>query len=209
MTKRVSSITTATSNLVFHDRWCSMKQQSFENYTIKEEWIRKTSTRSRCTLLACSMHAPCERKWCACALLPRTGNKINAHKEAWSEDPHVHVPCMHRVHSNTFAVWGQEGRGIAGNFGRKEDWQMSMAARERKFFVGGNWKMNGTKPSIDGIVDFLKIGPLSQDSGIELGIIWNYARDDVWASMGRAEASPKPYLFNLKFSTKHIWACCT
>lgn len=48
---------------------------------------------------------------------------------------------------------------------------MSMAARERKFFVGGNWKMNGTKPSIDGIVDFLKIGPLSQDSGIELGII--------------------------------------
>ena len=40
-----------------------------------------------------------------------------------------------------------------------------MAARERKFFVGGNWKMNGTKSSIDGIVDFLKTGPLSQDSG--------------------------------------------
>lgn len=41
-----------------------------------------------------------------------------------------------------------------------------MAARERKFFVGGNWKMNGTKSSIDGIVEFLKTGPLSPDSGI-------------------------------------------
>lgn len=40
-----------------------------------------------------------------------------------------------------------------------------MAARERKFFVGGNWKMNGSKTSIDGIVEFLKTGPLSQDSG--------------------------------------------
>ena len=40
-----------------------------------------------------------------------------------------------------------------------------MAARERKFFVGGNWKMNGTTSSIDGIVEFLKTGPLSQDSG--------------------------------------------
>ena len=43
---------------------------------------------------------------------------------------------------------------------------MSMAARERKFFVGGNWKMNGTKSSIDGIVEFLKTGSLSPDSGI-------------------------------------------
>lgn len=42
---------------------------------------------------------------------------------------------------------------------------MNMAARERKFFVGGNWKMNGTKSSIDGIVEFLKTGPLSPDSG--------------------------------------------
>ena len=40
-----------------------------------------------------------------------------------------------------------------------------MAARERKFFVGGNWKMNGSTSSIDGIVAFLKTGPLSQDSG--------------------------------------------
>ena len=40
-----------------------------------------------------------------------------------------------------------------------------MAVRERKFFVGGNWKMNGSKPSIDGIVEFLLQGPLSADSG--------------------------------------------
>ena len=40
-----------------------------------------------------------------------------------------------------------------------------MAVRERKFFVGGNWKMNGSKSSIDGIVEFLQQGPLSADSG--------------------------------------------
>ncbi len=35
----------------------------------------------------------------------------------------------------------------------------------RKFFVGGNWKMNGTKESIDKIVDFLKAGPLDPNCG--------------------------------------------
>jgi len=30
----------------------------------------------------------------------------------------------------------------------------------RKFFVGGNWKMNGDKKSIDGIVDFMNAGNL-------------------------------------------------
>lgn len=49
-------------------------------------------------------------------------------------------------------------------FGRLADLTV-MAARERKFFVGGNWKMNGSKSSIDGIVEFLKTGPLSQESG--------------------------------------------
>jgi len=28
-------------------------------------------------------------------------------------------------------------------------------ASQRKFFVGGNWKLNGNKQSIDGIVAFL------------------------------------------------------
>ena len=40
-----------------------------------------------------------------------------------------------------------------------------MAARERKFFVGGNWKMNGSKESINRIISFLKEGPLSPESG--------------------------------------------
>ena len=35
----------------------------------------------------------------------------------------------------------------------------------RKFFVGGNWKMNGDKASIDTIVAFLKEGPLDPNVG--------------------------------------------
>lgn len=35
----------------------------------------------------------------------------------------------------------------------------------RKFFVGGNWKMNGTKKEIDGIINFLKQGPLDSNVG--------------------------------------------
>lgn len=37
-------------------------------------------------------------------------------------------------------------------------------ANQRKFFVGGNWKMNGDKAAIDGIISFMK-GPLSPDTG--------------------------------------------
>ena len=40
-----------------------------------------------------------------------------------------------------------------------------MSTNQRKFFVGGNWKMNGTHQSIDAIVQFLTAGPLSQDVG--------------------------------------------
>jgi triosephosphate isomerase len=35
----------------------------------------------------------------------------------------------------------------------------------RKFFVGGNWKMNGNKASIDAIIDFLSKGPLDPNAG--------------------------------------------
>jgi len=35
----------------------------------------------------------------------------------------------------------------------------------RKFFVGGNWKMNGNKASIDPIIDFLSKGPLDPNAG--------------------------------------------
>jgi triosephosphate isomerase (TIM) len=36
----------------------------------------------------------------------------------------------------------------------------------RKFFVGGNWKMNGNKQAIDGIIAFLKAGPLDPNVGL-------------------------------------------
>ena len=35
----------------------------------------------------------------------------------------------------------------------------------RKFFVGGNWKMNGNKESIDKIIEFLTTGPLDPNTG--------------------------------------------
>jgi triosephosphate isomerase len=35
----------------------------------------------------------------------------------------------------------------------------------RKFWVGGNWKMNGDKSGIKGIVEFLKAGPLDPAVG--------------------------------------------
>lgn len=40
----------------------------------------------------------------------------------------------------------------------------------RKFFVGGNWKMNGNKQSIDGIAGFLKTGPLDPNTGMLNGL---------------------------------------
>ncbi len=40
-----------------------------------------------------------------------------------------------------------------------------MAVRERKFFVGGNWKMNGSKALINTILAFLKDGTISAETG--------------------------------------------
>ena len=37
---------------------------------------------------------------------------------------------------------------------------------ERKFFVGGNWKMNGSKANIDGILKTLAEGELSPSTGL-------------------------------------------
>ena len=42
----------------------------------------------------------------------------------------------------------------------------------RKFFVGGNWKMNGDKASIDTIIAFLKAGPLDPNTG-KLSFRWS------------------------------------
>nr|AGC56216.1 triose-phosphate isomerase [Dermatophagoides farinae] len=40
----------------------------------------------------------------------------------------------------------------------------------RKFFVGGNWKMNGNKTAIKEIVDFLKNGPLDSNVEVVVGV---------------------------------------
>ncbi|KFM60045.1 Triosephosphate isomerase B, partial [Stegodyphus mimosarum] len=40
---------------------------------------------------------------------------------------------------------------------------------DRKFFVGGNWKMNGNKSSIDGIIKFLTDGPLDPNTELVVG----------------------------------------
>lgn len=37
---------------------------------------------------------------------------------------------------------------------------------ERRFFVGGNWKMNGNKASIDEIIKTLAEGDLSSKTGL-------------------------------------------
>jgi len=40
----------------------------------------------------------------------------------------------------------------------------------RKFVVGGNWKMNGTKSQIKEILAFLKTGPLNADTEVVVGV---------------------------------------
>lgn len=44
----------------------------------------------------------------------------------------------------------------------------------RKFVVGGNWKMNGDKKQIAEIVEFLKKGPLNQDTEVVVGVPYIY-----------------------------------
>ncbi|ESP01108.1 hypothetical protein LOTGIDRAFT_238326 [Lottia gigantea] len=39
-------------------------------------------------------------------------------------------------------------------------------ANQRKFFVGGNWKLNGDKQSVDGIIKFLNDGPLDENTEV-------------------------------------------
>lgn len=43
--------------------------------------------------------------------------------------------------------------------------KFNIMADQRKFFVGGNWKMNGNKSSIDGIVKFLNEEGCNPNSG--------------------------------------------
>lgn len=57
----------------------------------------------------------------------------------------------------------------------------------RKFFVGGNWKMNGDKASIDKIVDFLTKGPLDPNVEVVVAVpacYLEYVRQKLPPSIG-------------------------
>lgn len=60
---------------------------------------------------------------------------------------------------------------------------------DRKFFVGGNWKMNGNKASIDGIIAFLTAGPCDPNTELVVGcspIYIDYVVSKVPKSIGVA-----------------------
>nr|CAG4649618.1 EOG090X0BSC [Scapholeberis mucronata]SVE93833.1 EOG090X0BSC [Scapholeberis mucronata] len=62
-------------------------------------------------------------------------------------------------------------------------------ASSRKFFVGGNWKMNGNKKDIDGIINFLTAGPLDTNTELVCGVpscYLEYARQKLPGSIGVA-----------------------
>ncbi|KAI9564006.1 triosephosphate isomerase [Daphnia sinensis] len=62
-------------------------------------------------------------------------------------------------------------------------------APERKFFVGGNWKMNGNKKEIDGIIAFLTAGPLDPNTELVCGVpscYLEYCRQKLPATIGVA-----------------------
>jgi len=59
----------------------------------------------------------------------------------------------------------------------------------RKFFVGGNWKMNGNKESINKIIEFLKTGPLDPNADVVVGVshcYLEYVRSNLPKSIGVA-----------------------
>nr|UDB72868.1 triosephosphate isomerase isoform X3 [Androctonus crassicauda]UDM59174.1 triosephosphate isomerase isoform X1 [Androctonus crassicauda] len=60
---------------------------------------------------------------------------------------------------------------------------------QRKFFVGGNWKMNGSKAGIEEIVSFMSKGPLDPNTEVVLGcpsIYLDFARSKMPANIGLA-----------------------
>lgn len=63
------------------------------------------------------------------------------------------------------------------------------AACPRKFVVGGNWKMNGSKKQIDEIICFLKAGPLDPNTEVIVGVpavYLEYVRNNIPANIGVA-----------------------
>jgi len=64
-----------------------------------------------------------------------------------------------------------------------------LPTQPRKFFVGGNWKMNGNKASIDVIADWMTKGPLDARTEVVVGVpqcYQIYARQKLPSSVGVA-----------------------
>ena len=63
----------------------------------------------------------------------------------------------------------------------------------RKFFVGGNWKMNGTKSSIDEICSWLVSGPLDPNCEVVVGVPGCYLQHVADKLAGSSVAVAAPY----------------
>merc|ERR1712107_275197 len=64
-----------------------------------------------------------------------------------------------------------------------------LPAQPRRFFVGGNWKMNGTKAEIDTIVSWMTKGPLDPNTEVVVAVpqcYQIYARQKLPSSIGVA-----------------------
>jgi len=64
-----------------------------------------------------------------------------------------------------------------------------LPAQPRRFFVGGNWKMNGTKAEIDTIVSWMTKGPLDPNTEVVVAVpqcYQIYARQKLPSSVGVA-----------------------
>lgn len=80
-------------------------------------------------------------------------------------------PSGNRVCNFTFRHW-QHCLKVERSFRLQEFYtlknflsKLKNLIMDRKFFVGGNWKMNGNKKEINEIVNFLKAGPLDPNVG--------------------------------------------
>ena len=86
------------------------------------------------------------------------------------------VFCNSKIYLNTkitprsafriqLSVWCA-GPAISTRKFSAENFIKTAIMSQRKFFVGGNWKMNGNKASIDGIIKFMNDGGCNPNTGL-------------------------------------------
>nr|CAG4650419.1 EOG090X0BSC [Sida crystallina] len=105
---------------------------------------------------------------------------------------HFYASIVPTDHPGPIPSHREEIAGLTASipFCQTYDKQLSAKmASPRKFFVGGNWKMNGNKKEIDGIVDFMAAGPLDPNTEVVCGVpacYLEYARSKLPAAIGVA-----------------------